>query len=299
MGVSLETYRSRIGAFQSGKAPSASNTKLKTMKCLVANEKALGNIHLESGIFWYEVFSGFPVILLFMTLAEFGLLTSQIASYCPAAPNGELNDWSGVTQPVSASVIKSLLLQSGIESNPGPSADDGASNDDVQHDNQSDESDNSDYLPREDIDYFQPANEIKAGDTFESMRKVRSDVKLYSDRKYFPLIVASSWAGNADKGERGRIRYKCKHGHKRKTVATSVRPWQRLNFTACPCFININENAEGDWVVTKLCLEHSGHVLTKENYYSYPHVRKLSQDDLDFVQVSQNIFLLSQNFSNA
>ena len=40
---------------------------------------------------------------------------------------------------------------------------------------------------------------------------------------------------------------------------------------------------------TKLCLDHQGHIINRENYLSYTHVRKLTDDDLDFVKMGMEM----------
>ena len=195
-----------------------------------------------------------------------------------------------VSSHASWQTVMELLRAGDVESNPGPGSSDqsnhGPNLADIPESAEDDLS-GSDFEETREIIYFNPAHEIKTGDMFESIEKAKSDIKLYCDRTYFPLITASSWRGDPIKEERGRIRFKCTHGHKRESTAKSDRPWQRVNFTGCPCFININENKEGDWVVGKLCLKHSGHVISRENYHSYPFVRRLGKDDLDYVKVCE------------
>ena len=60
------------------------------------------------------------------------------------------------------------------------------------------------------------------------------------------------------------IVYKCTHGHQRKSKATSDRTFQKVNFTGCKAFVNINQNKKDDWTVTKVEINHTGHALNKE-----------------------------------
>ena len=72
-----------------------------------------------------------------------------------------------------------------------------------------------------------------------------------------------------------------------------------MNFTGCKAFVNINQNKKDDWAVTKLEINHTGHALNKEIYYIYPHVRKLNQDVLDYVQDLVAARALPRNIATA
>ena len=257
----MECYRAKIGSF-------ASRVCRKISRNLTFdNRRIIDDIREESVIFWNTVLIMSMLLVTVCSIACLGLATVTLANgdsnlSCPGHRNG-----ATVTEPIPESVLKTLLLISGVESNPGPTQD----------------------------GFYDPEEELTIGSKFDSQEKVRADVKLFCDRTFVPLIIAASSAENPAGRDRGRMRYKCTHGHKRKKTANKDRPRQSYNFTACTSFVNINENKDGVWVVTKLCLEHQGHVLSQENYFSYPHVRKLTEDDLDYVKVSSIILFSVQH----
>ena len=50
---------------------------------------------------------------------------------------------------------------------------------------------------------------------------------------------------------------------------------------------------------TKLCLDQQGHIINRENYLSYTHVRKLTDDDLDFVKMGMEVRAAPRNVADA
>ena len=87
-------------------------------------------------------------------------------------------------------------------------------------------------------------------------------------------------------GERikGRRCYQCCHGIKFTYKTSEKRPWQRLKYKACPVKVNLNEQEDGSWMVTSLFLEHSGHPVTKADFYSHQVARKMEADDKDYIK---------------
>ena len=49
--------------------------------------------------------------------------------------------------------------------------------------------------------------------------------------------------------------------------------------------MNLNQQWDGSWVVTKCYLEHSGHPVSKQDYFSNAHVKKLNPDDFEYVKM--------------
>ena len=49
--------------------------------------------------------------------------------------------------------------------------------------------------------------------------------------------------------------------------------------------VNLNQQWDGSWVVTKCYLEHSGHPVSKQDYFSNAHVKKLNPDDFEYVKM--------------
>ena len=247
---------------------------------------AFAGIQKDNKGYWSNFFTLLMILVTVFSFVDMSISTvSLVTSDC--APLRQ-HDGAAVSRPMSVSVIKSLLLESGLESNPGPNS----NNEESFEDEFREEGENREV-------FFDPSQELSQGVVFESQVRVREDIKTYCDRTFVPLIIVSSAGGNAEKGERGRKRYKCTHGHKRTATAKKDRPWQQHNYTACPCFLNINENKDGEWVLTKLCLDHQGHVINRENYFSYPHVRKLGDDDLDYVKLGMELSATPRNVAEA
>ena len=68
---------------------------------------------------------------------------------------------------------------------------------------------------------------------------------------------------------RGRRCLGCPHSRNRKGKLNENRPKQNLKYTRCPVSVVINENDDGSWEVTKAILEHSGHAISKKDYYMH------------------------------
>ena len=279
MGDSLEQYRGRIGNYAlritslESSAGASSKRKKSFFRQSQEKEKVFKEIR-EENIKFFSSFltSCVPIFICLLLVSRVDVGSgsqSSISSTNPQfnLPAESIKGWS--TTSIALPFLPCKLQCCGdIEANPGPS--NSGSTSDVDGSTQ--------HL------YFDPRDDLKVGTVFEGRQKVMDDMKLYCDNNFFPLIRISNSRGDLANNKYGRIVYKCTHGHQRKSTATSDRPFQKVNFTGCKAFVNINQNKKDDWTVTKLDLNHTGHVLNKEIYYSYPHVRKLSQDDLDYVQ---------------
>ena len=272
MGVSIDQYRGRIGRFALQLCSGPSGTK-----------KQEGQVHAKQEFQDFWTISGWTISL----LCVLAIFVSKTTFYSPPlselVPGDQVENTLLVTCTTAQYFPNQLvLLCSGdVERNPGPSSQASNAGD------SNDESTDSLFGPEfEQETYYDPAHELKVGDAFSSRDAVIEKMKTYCDRKFTPLIRVSNRAGDLPNLIYGRIVYKCTHGHTRKSKATSDRPFQKVNFTGCPAVININQNKDGDWKGTKMESNHQGHVMNRENYFSYPHVRKLNKDDLDYVEVS-------------
>jgi len=123
---------------------------------------------------------------------------------------------------------------------------------------------------------LEPGN-IFCGKTFNSYDEAVNSVRKLCDKTFTPFILKGT-RGNFSSGgeELGRISFICTHGNERKSKATSQRPSQRVNYTACP---NINKQRNvGEWKITTARLQHDGHLLGEDVYGTYKHVKKLSEE---------------------
>lgn len=125
-------------------------------------------------------------------------------------------------------------------------------------------------------------DDLKEGLTFASYELVDSFVKKWSDKNLSPLIIRSSFRGNEDKN--GRIQYVCPHGIERTTKSKGGRPKQHVMYTNCTALINVNQiRKDNTWKVTKVVTKHRGHMLGPDVYGGYQKVRKMSSEDIKFV----------------
>ena len=153
---------------------------------------------------------------------------------------------------------------------------------------ESDTSEDEGQKEKEDdiVDLYE--EDVKPGLTFESKEIAMKSLKFFFADHYHPCVVVSNGT-NRKKGEpgaRGRVRFVCSHGYRRKYTASSSRPVQRVNFTGCQCGLNINEQNNGTWKVgLKVTLDHIGHEIGPELFSSYSFAKKLSEDDIEFVIV--------------
>ena len=294
MGDSLEQYRGRIGkyALRIPSLESFSGASSRSKKAFLGLSREKERVYKEIREENLNFFSGFLtlcVTFLFCFLLVFKVDTGTGAQSSTSFANPQFNlpaesikGWT-TSNIVLPFLHRKLQCCGDIEANPGPSDSGSISDVDVSTQNQ----------------YFDPRDELKVGSVFEGRQKVIDDMKLYCDNNFIPLIRVSNSSGDLAKNKYGRIVYKCTHGHQRKSKATSDRPFQKVNLTGCKAFVNINQNKKDDWTVTKLEINHTGHTLNKEIYYSYPHVRKLNQDDLDYVQDLVAARALPRNIATA
>ena len=63
--------------------------------------------------------------------------------------------------------------------------------------------------------------------------------------------------------------------------------------------MNINEQGDGTWNVTTCNLEHSGHLISRQAYYSNTHVKKLNPEDLEYLKELKKVRALPRNMAEA
>ena len=124
--------------------------------------------------------------------------------------------------------------------------------------------------------------DIVCGKTFNSFDEAVNSMRKWCDKTFTPFILKVS-RGNLSSGgeELGRISYICTHRNKHKSKATS----QRVNYTACPSRVNINQQRNvGEWKIMTAQFHHDGHLLGEDVYGTYKHVKKLSEEDQTYAQ---------------
>ena len=84
--------------------------------------------------------------------------------------------------------------------------------------------------------------------------------------------------------KRGRRYLDCPHGRKRVAKTKGERKSQNVKFTKCPVSIVITENMDKTWTITKVILEHFGHVVTEKEYYRHSQNRKLDEEEKDYLK---------------
>ena len=127
MGCSLDAYRSRIGSFATshGKKMPSSNfvARLKRNGRLAGakSQEARDEIRTECWDIWSQVMAVLCLVTSILLVTHSCIQTSHmIGTTTPLSGHSAWCNSASVTCPVSGSVIDTLLLVSGIESNPGP-----------------------------------------------------------------------------------------------------------------------------------------------------------------------------------
>lgn len=126
---------------------------------------------------------------------------------------------------------------------------------------------------------------IKIGLNFKSKD---STIELISDwcKETFHPLRKKVFVGSLDSGgsQPGRIQFICPHSIQQKSKAVGHRPSQRVLFTGCSSKINICQQKTGDWKITTVNLQHSGHIVSEESYGTYSHIKKLNEDDIAYAE---------------
>eukprot|EP00092_Neocalanus_flemingeri_P024329 GFUD01026385.1.p1 GENE.GFUD01026385.1~~GFUD01026385.1.p1 ORF type:complete len:497 (+),score=107.42 GFUD01026385.1:45-1535(+) len=120
---------------------------------------------------------------------------------------------------------------------------------------------------------------LAVGETFASKEEAQNQVQQFSDSNFSPLVIRSS-------GTR-RMSYKCPYGIMKKSESTGKRQITH-KYVGCPVILNINQQANGAFVVKKAELEHKEHDVGEEAYAGYN--KKLSKDQEEAV----NAFLVTE-----
>ena len=291
MGVCIEQYRGRIGRFALGLSSIKGywgKSKRGAVNKSELQDIAMVEILSENLQFWFRFWSGkwMSLFLFFIAIFAMAILLENNFNHLTSTDNLPIMRYGTSTNnfPIldlgtidNTFPIVDVLRCGDVKTNPVPTSEQ----------NLDDSSDTDSYSGGEEKEetYFDPKNDLKVGDAMPSRQGVIDLMKSFCDRKFTPIRV-SNRAGDLQNSKYGRIVYKCTHRHQRKSDAKSDRPFKKINYTGCPAFVNINQNKDDDWIVTKMESKHGGHVISRENYFSYSHVRKLSKDDLDYVQVS-------------
>ena len=130
-----------------------------------------------------------------------------------------------------------------------------------------------------------PVDGLKPGLTFESEDSAVESITQWGRKTWCALTKTrrSKTAAETNGEGRGRRTLQCPHGVQRK-IKSEVRTKQHVKFTRCPVMININEQDDGSFVITKAILEHSGHVVSEKEYFSHEHTKRLNEDEKAFVK---------------
>ena len=101
-----------------------------------------------------------------------------------------------------------------------------------------------------------------------------------------PIMKARRDKTLAESGgkSRGRRCLDCPHGRSRKGKSKGERPNQSVKFTKCPFSIVIMENDDGTWEVSKTISKHYGHIISKQEYYSLEHTKRLTAEDQSYLK---------------
>ena len=126
-----------------------------------------------------------------------------------------------------------------------------------------------------------PETGMKAGLQFPNEKCALDSIQKWSEKVFCPLIKTRRTKTANDKVRRTLC---CAHGRYRKPGENEVRPQQNVKFTKCPVVINLNEAEDGTWYTTKTVLEHQGHPVSKNNFYSHEHNKKLNEEEKEYLK---------------
>ena len=80
-----------------------------------------------------------------------------------------------------------------------------------------------------------------------------------------------------------RIEFLCPHGRKRTSASTGKR-WKPTAYVGCPVRVNVNQQQDGAFVVTRAELNHVNHDISREMFEKYAVNKRLSKDQEDAVR---------------
>ena len=130
----------------------------------------------------------------------------------------------------------------------------------------------------EGVDAFIPLetfDSLKTGVIFENETIMKNSIKRWQDKFFMPFVVSKS--------ETGRFSLKCPHAVERASRGTGKHKVQSINFTGCSALLNVRQQKNGTWKVTKYILKHSGHIISKVVYNSYRNTKKISKEDEEYI----------------
>ena len=78
--------------------------------------------------------------------------------------------------------------------------------------------------------------------------------------------------------------FKCPHGVKRTSKATGKRKCESTAYVGCPVGVNVNQQEDGTFLVTKAVLEHENHETGRGIYERYMVNKRLSKDQENAVK---------------
>ena len=78
--------------------------------------------------------------------------------------------------------------------------------------------------------------------------------------------------------------FKCPHGIQYRSASTGKRQVKANMFVGCPVIVNVNQQADRSFLVTKTVLQHENHEVSREMFDKYAHNRRLSKDHEDAVR---------------
>ena len=125
-----------------------------------------------------------------------------------------------------------------------------------------------------------PLPHLKPGLKFPSKEAACEYIETFCKATLSPMVIARN---DGKKGMR-RISYKCPHGMMYKSNSKGMRKVKRLAHVDCPVVVNINQQADGGFVVTKAITEHENHEIGKEIFDKYARNRRLTKDHDDAVR---------------
>ena len=127
---------------------------------------------------------------------------------------------------------------------------------------------------------------MKVGLTYQDENTAVDAVLNWGAKVLCPLAKSRREKGldESEGTKRGRRYLNCPHGRKRCTKTTGDRKSQNVKFTKCPVSILIQENWDKTWTITKVNLEHFGHVVTEKEYFRHAQNRKLNKEEKDYLR---------------
>ena len=146
-----------------------------------------------------------------------------------------------------------------------------------------------------------PVDGLYIGMEFESEDLALKSILNWTEKSLCPLIKTRrtpSLRESEGKTKGGRD-LEWPHGRRRKQGANEERPKQSIKYTKCPAGITISEYANtGKWVITKAALQHFANPISKKNFYSHEHTKRLNKEDKEFVKELQKARALTKNIAS-